>query len=1046
MKKTNKPEALIPKLRRGAFGLLAGSSLFTARTALAAEPPPNIVFILADDLGWTDINCRAYDDHGMYIPGSPASPGGQYDSTYYETPNIARLRSAAMRFTWAYAAFHVCGPSRACIITGKNPARLDMTTGPVAPQKKTICPFGRTNLPHEEVTLADALKAIPDDTNGYYISCFMGKWHLCGDYMRYSKAGNDFCYPSRHAYWPTVPQNGFDFGIYNNNVNQISGNYWEQGHSWLDRGWHYEDRYDGWDTYNLHGLTGPYDHETLWGDPDPNKGDEYLTDSYTLKAEAFLDKWKLEYEKQGRPFFLYLSHVAVHGPTAVGVRGPPKESKLQAHERYIKYFNQKRDADNKHNSPVYAAMIKSLDDSVGAIMAKIRELGVAENTVIIFTSDNGGFEKKESLLGYPELPRTDNHPLRLGKTHVYEGGLRVPLIIYWPGHTKPNSTCDVPVFGADFFPTFLEMAGMEMSQLEDAYPGFDPATIDGASLVPLLEGRTFTRQNDPGDPRDDGAIFWHCSVSQANPKILGNAVPASVVLKDGYKLIKFYDGPYKWGLDQNHFAPDKSGLRYDAPGRFELYNLRANIEENPKYNLYTDNQGTPFYDTSRQLKNLLENWLQKVNAGMLRPKVRNHNTGNVFKNIQAAINKARNGETIIVWPGVHLETLKLGRKNIILRSLDPNDPQTVADTVLHANAKGSTVTFTPANNAKCVLFGFTITGGRAKNGGGIYGNGARATITNCIIRNNWARFNGGGIHSFNGLISNCTITNNSAGAAGGGIADCSATIANCLIAQNDAANNGGGLSNCHDGTVTNCTIAHNIAPGGAGLNACTSAITNCIVWGNDQDQLQDCIAASYSCIQDWAGTDTGNITADPLFVNSYEFYDITKNPLDHQQQFFKLLSVADADGPRTDYAVGDIIELANDGVARRVTRLDTTTNMITFTPPVSPSVQENTFVYNWGVNAHNVIEDYHLQPAASPCIDKGIATTATRTMVDIDSEPRLQGAGVDMGADEAPLPPKVEVVAPRPFFNPVLSGLVLLAITTIIGLCWILKSSVHSNE
>ena len=402
----------------------------------------------------------------------------------------------------------------------------------------------------------------------------------------------------------------------------------------------------------------------------------------------------------------------------------------------------------------------------------------------------------------------------------------------------------------------------------------------------------------------------------------------------------------------------------------------------------------------------------------MRPRVRNQNTGNVFENIQAAINKARNGETIIVWPGVHMETLNLARKNIILRSLDPDDPQTVANTVLHANAKGSVVTFAPANNAKCVLSGFTITSGRAKNGGGIYGNGARATITNCIIRDNAAKFNGGGIHNFNGLISNCTITNNSAGAAGGGLADCSANIANCLIAQNDAANNGGGLSNCNDGTVIDCTIAHNIAPGGAGLNVCTSAITNCIIWGNDQDQLQDCIKPDYSCIQDWAGAGTDNITTDPLFANSYEFFDTTKTPLDHQQHFFKLLRVADADGPRTDYAVGDIIELANDGVARRVTHLDTTTNMITFTPPVSPSVQENTFVYNWGVKAHNVIEDYHLQPA-SPCIGKGIAATATRA--------------------EALLPSEVEVIAPRPFFYPVLFGLLLLVLIILFALRWILR-------
>jgi arylsulfatase A-like enzyme len=1184
---SNQINTLLPKLRHGALGLLAGSSILAGNSALAANSSPNIVFILADDLGWTDINCRT-DAFESYI-ANPSDNSWKYDSTYYQTPNIARLRAAGMRFTQAYSACPVCIPTRACIMTGKYPSRFQKTG--IAPEidrqyrseDRLVSAFNRPQLPHKEMTIAEALKPNGPSGPNDYLSCFIGKWHLAHSPAK--KKNYCLSYPSHDSYAPGVPENGFDFSIHSHSIRRIDGEYWEHA------GQQYPYCYD---LKGLPGMAGDFfDRTTLWGDPDRDDPKEYLTDSYTTKAEQFLEcVADPNGSLYGRPFFLYLSHEAPHTP-------------IQAKENYRAYFEATLGKPKKHSNPAYAAMIKSLDDSVGRIVHKLKQLNIYENTVIVFTSDNGG-----------HVPHTNNSPLRGGKGEIYEGGIRVPMIVSWPGHIKPNSTCSVPVFSADFLPTFLEIAGIEISRLNETYPGFDHTAIDGQGLVPLFEDRPFTRLNEPGEPADDNAIFWHYPLA-------GN--PVSAALCNGYKLIKSYaDTVYNWS-DSTHFDHSREQLDYNAPGTFELYNLADNIEEDPSKNLYTDKQSEPFYKESQHLKNLVEKWLANINAGMLRPSVRIRNR--LYRKIQDAIDSAVDGDEIIVYPGVHLGAIKFGNKNITLRSVNPDDPQVVADTVIHGSHTGTVVTFGGNETSECSLRGLTISGGtmpsahwrfdestgttaydtiqnkqailygphrttgaidgalsfdgkddyvdcgntislnpqwssfsfslwvnfasfdrdmvllskrkdnnnfiellyksddssagtgfldvsakangitlvrlqtgmirfispktpthqwihvaivanrthkrgghvylngrpvpaktnklnpwnyllapeanliianstsgsmpfhgkiddfliflwaltpdqvktlaagQLLNGGGINGNNTRATIDRCIIRVNSA-YEGGGLHKCNGLISNCSIVDNSSARFGGGLAHCSGTIVNCVIADNNARKSGGGIYNSHNGSITNCTIAYNLANVGPGLKNSSSSVTNSIIWGNStlhskspSPQLDNCADPHYSCIQYWTSRGKFNISTNPCFVNSPQSFDITISSSDPFSFF--TIKVNDPDL----YGLANIIELDNDGVLRTITHHTTPARAhdeVRFVPPLSPPSKARIIIRKYCKNTRSVIEDYHLNPD-SPCIDKcPVAITPLLLNLDIDGEPRVQGPAVDMGADEAP--------------------------------------------
>ncbi|MDA1274103.1 MAG: sulfatase [Verrucomicrobia bacterium] len=412
------------------LALLFSSALLT--TSYGADPipkesvRPNIILILVDDLGWTDLSCMG--------------------SQFYETPHIDRLAAQGTRFTQAYSACTVCSPTRAAVLTGRYPARLHLTdwiSGHVRPHAKLKVPDWTMFLPHAERTIAEALKP-----NGY-ISASIGKWHLGGE-----------------PYWPETQ--GFD--------RNIGGYHRGQPPSYF----------------------APYKIPTLPEGPDG----EFLTDRESLEATSFIEANK------DRPFFLYLPHYAVHTP-------------IQAKSEVAAKYRAKVQKGAPHTNPTYAALIESVDDSVGRITQKLDELNLSNRTIIIFTSDNGGL-----------IPITSNPPLRAGKGSAYEGGVRVPLIIKWPNVTTPGSVNPEPVISTDFFPTVLEMTGTALPTDQE---------LDGESLVPLLKQSAKLQRT---------SIFWH--YPHYHP---GGATPYGAVRDGDYRLIEFYEDQH---IEMFNLATDPS--------------------------------------------------------------------------------------------------------------------------------------------------------------------------------------------------------------------------------------------------------------------------------------------------------------------------------------------------------------------------------------------------------------------------------------------------------------------------------------------------------
>jgi arylsulfatase A len=440
--------------------VLVGLAAWQPASAVAAEGPPNILLILVDDLGWTDLGC--------------------FGSRFYETPHIDRLASQGMKFTQAYSACTVCSPTRAAILTGKYPARLHLTdwiAGHVRPQAKLQVPDWTRHLPLEERNIARALKP------GNYATASIGKWHL----------GKEPFYPD---------QQGFDLNV------------------------------GGCDKGQPPSYFSPYRIPTLTDGP-PG---EFLSDRLTTEAIKFME------QNQDRPFFVYLPHYAVHTP-------------LMAKPEVLEKYQQKAQPAAPHTNAVYAGLIESVDDSVGRLLKKLDELKLAERTILIFTSDNGGL-----------LPVTSNVPLRAGKGSAYEGGVRVPLIVKWPGVTKPGSRCDTPVISVDYLPTMLEMAGVQA----DA-----PQVVDGESLVPLL-------QQTGGLTRD--TLYWH--YPHYHP---GGATPYSAIRQGDFKLIEFFE-------DQH----------------VELYNLQDDIGE--QHDL-----AEKLPDQAQALRTKLAAWRSQVGAQLPTP-------------------------------------------------------------------------------------------------------------------------------------------------------------------------------------------------------------------------------------------------------------------------------------------------------------------------------------------------------------------------------------------------------------------------------------------
>ncbi len=423
----------------------------------AASPPPNIVVVLVDDLGWMDLGCQGSD--------------------YYRTPNIDRLAETGIRFTDGYASCAVCSPTRAALMTGRAPARLGITDWiraefqlsnrqwpnvrnrfgyhrPADRERPLLTPVNELQLPHDEITLAELLKPIG------YASAFIGKWHLGG-----------------RGYLP------------------------------VDQG--FDENYGGWDYGQPPSYFDPYVNmpRLPMGIPTlaPRSKGEYLTDREADEAVSFIER------NRTRPFLLYLSHYAVHTP-------------IQAKKDLVAEYEAARDG-KLQDDPVYAAMVHSVDDAMGRLLDTLERTGLADRTLIVFTGDNGGLDRN----GRP----TENAPLRSGKGYAYEGGLRTPWIVRWPGVTQPGSVSDQPVASIDLLPTIAAAVGTRP-------PADRP--IDGVDLGPALRG---------GD-LPERTLHWHFPHYRHGP----GHDPYSVARRGEWKLIRFYDPP-----------------------KVELYNLKSDLGE-----------------------------------------------------------------------------------------------------------------------------------------------------------------------------------------------------------------------------------------------------------------------------------------------------------------------------------------------------------------------------------------------------------------------------------------------------------------------------------
>ena len=407
-----------------------------------------------------------------------------YGSSFYETPHLDRLAAGGLRFTDAYAACPVCSPTRASILTGKYPARIGVTQwiGGQAQGKLCDVPYHHA-LPISEISLATALRA------GGYRTWHIGKWHL-----------------GEQSTWPE--QHGFD----------------------VNRGG------CGWGSPQR-GHFSPYGCPTLTDGP----AGEYLADRLTDEAIQLIE------HNDGAPFFLNLWHYAVHipiqAPQALIEKYEQKARDLGLDKQTAivpgEYFPAQHKRTERvqrriiQSDPVYAAMIENLDTNIGRLLAALERRGIADNTIVIFNSDNGGLATSE---GSP----TCNLPLAEGKGWMYEGGNRVCQIIRWPQVVAPGGVCNVPVTSTDFYPTLLQAAGL---------PPRPEQHRDGVSLMPLLQGR----QHLPKRP-----IFWHYP-HYSNQ----GGTPACAVRDGDWKLIEFFED---WHLELYNLRDDP-GEVYDLAGQ-----------------------------------------------------------------------------------------------------------------------------------------------------------------------------------------------------------------------------------------------------------------------------------------------------------------------------------------------------------------------------------------------------------------------------------------------------------------------------------------------
>lgn len=414
--------------------LLIGALLALPLKSAAEKSPPNVLVILVDDLGWTDLGC--------------------YGSSYYRTPNIDAFAQTGLRFTDAYSANPVCSPTRAALLTGRNPVRVGITDwirGDHPIDRVLLGPEDLLALPESEETLADIFK-----THGY-ATWFIGKWHL----------GGEGSLPTDH---------GFDINIGGNHRGQPASYY------------------------------APYKNPNLGDGPDG----EYLTDRLTDEAI------KLLATAGEQPFLLYLSYYTVHTPITPAPRHYEEALKrAKALPELKQQWRPEGDGRTRlrQDLPDYASMVEAMDDNIGRLLNALAELGLEENTVVIFTSDNGGLTTATGSW----MP-TSVLPLRAGKGWCYEGGIRVPLIMRIPGLTRPGSVTHEPATSEDLLPTLLHAA---------ALPAETEQVIDGVDLTPLAaEGATLERDT----------LYWHY------PHYHGSQwTPGAAIRSGDWKLVYFYE-------------------------------------------------------------------------------------------------------------------------------------------------------------------------------------------------------------------------------------------------------------------------------------------------------------------------------------------------------------------------------------------------------------------------------------------------------------------------------------------------------------------------
>jgi len=431
---------------------------------------------------------------------------GCYGNKFYETPNIDKLASQGMKFTDAYAAAPLCSATRASILSGKYPARVGITgafTRASRPISEQDTAKPRSGPVHEKL-------CSPRRTD-----------HLPLEEITFAELMKDAGYKTAFfGKWHlghephTSSSQGFDHNI---------GGGWQPGPP------------SYFDPYRLHNI-------------EDRKEGEYLADRLTDEAEQFLE------ENKDDPFLLYLSHYSVHTP-------------IQGKEDLTEKYRKKIEPGDEEKNPVYAAMVQSVDESVGSLMAKLEELNLVENTFVLLMSDNGGLTYEPRSGKFV----TSNKPLRAWKATLYEGGIREPMIVRWPGVVEPGSISDEPVSSVDFYPTFLEVAGVAPHPKQH---------LDGESLVPLLANEGFDRD----------AIFWHF------PHYIGGhtrssdtstywITPCAAVRMGDYKLIEFFEG------------------------RVELYNLKEDIGEK-------NDLSKKMPERAEKMKKRLDEWLEETGARM----------------------------------------------------------------------------------------------------------------------------------------------------------------------------------------------------------------------------------------------------------------------------------------------------------------------------------------------------------------------------------------------------------------------------------------------